>query len=118
MVVESRWFPKIVTGSRQPPKYSHSGSFPHKAPGHTLVMHSHITYGIGILHIMSADGHEADAESTDGAAERVAIYPGSFDPPTKGHLDTVARAARIFDRVIVGVGMNPVKDPFIEDDDR
>ena len=41
--------------------------------------------------------------------ERVAVYPGSFDPPTNGHLDIVARAARLFDRVVVGVGTNVSK---------
>jgi len=41
--------------------------------------------------------------------QRVAVYPGSFDPPTNGHLDIVARAARLFDRVVVGVGTNVSK---------
>ncbi|HEX4743115.1 MAG TPA: pantetheine-phosphate adenylyltransferase [Candidatus Limnocylindria bacterium] len=41
--------------------------------------------------------------------ERVAVYPGSFDPPTNGHIDIVARAARLFDRVVVGVGTNVSK---------
>jgi pantetheine-phosphate adenylyltransferase len=40
------------------------------------------------------------------ADERVAIYPGSFDPPTNGHLDIAERAARLFDRVVIGVGRN------------
>ena len=35
------------------------------------------------------------------ASQRVAIYPGSFDPPTNGHLDIVDRASRLFDRVEV-----------------
>ncbi len=39
----------------------------------------------------------------------VAVYPGSFDPITNGHLDIVARAAAVFDRVIVGVLANPRK---------
>jgi len=38
--------------------------------------------------------------------QRVAIYPGTFDPPTNGHLDIVDRAARLFDRVVIGVGRN------------
>lgn len=38
-----------------------------------------------------------------------AIYPGSFDPPTKGHVDLIQRAARLFDRVVVGVLVNPDK---------
>jgi pantetheine-phosphate adenylyltransferase len=41
--------------------------------------------------------------------ERIAIYPGSFDPPTRGHLDLIQRAARIFDKVIVAVAVNEAK---------
>ena len=40
---------------------------------------------------------------------RTALYPGTFDPVTIGHLDVVERASRIFDRLIVGVGDNPGK---------
>lgn len=40
-----------------------------------------------------------------------AIYPGTFDPVTNGHTDLVARAARLFDRVIVAVAANPAKTP-------
>lgn len=40
---------------------------------------------------------------------KVAVYPGSFDPPTKGHLDIIQRAAKIFDHVIVAVANNPSK---------
>jgi pantetheine-phosphate adenylyltransferase len=40
---------------------------------------------------------------------KIAVYPGSFDPITYGHLDVVARAAAVFDRVIVGVLRNPHK---------
>ena len=42
---------------------------------------------------------------------RTAIYPGSFDPLTNGHLDVVQRAARLFDRVIVAVAQNEGKQP-------
>lgn len=49
---------------------------------------------------------------------RLAIYPGSFDPPTLGHLDLVERAARLFDRVVVAVGSNPSKKPFLTVEDR
>jgi pantetheine-phosphate adenylyltransferase len=37
------------------------------------------------------------------------LYPGSFDPPTFGHLDVIERGRRLFDRVVVGVGRNPDK---------
>ncbi len=40
---------------------------------------------------------------------RTAVYPGSFDPITNGHLDIIKRASRIYDRVIVGVLNNPNK---------
>ena len=40
---------------------------------------------------------------------RLAVYPGSFDPLTKGHLDIIQRAARLFDAVIVAVSNNPSK---------
>lgn len=40
---------------------------------------------------------------------RIALYPGSFDPFTNGHLDILTRAARIFDHVIVGVLVHPTK---------
>ncbi len=42
--------------------------------------------------------------------ERIAIYPGSFDPPTNGHLDLIQRACRIFDKVIVAVAYNNEKE--------
>jgi pantetheine-phosphate adenylyltransferase len=41
--------------------------------------------------------------------EHIALYPGSFDPMTYGHLDVVARGRRLFDRLVVGVGQNPDK---------
>jgi pantetheine-phosphate adenylyltransferase len=42
-------------------------------------------------------------------SEKIAVYPGSFDPFTNGHLDVVDRALGIFDRVIVAVAANPDK---------
>jgi pantetheine-phosphate adenylyltransferase len=44
----------------------------------------------------------------------IAIYPGSFDPVTNGHLDLIARAAMIFDKVVVAVTRNPDKDALFE----
>ena len=40
-------------------------------------------------------------------SEHIAIYAGSFDPITSGHLDVVERARGMFDRIIVGIGHNP-----------
>jgi pantetheine-phosphate adenylyltransferase len=42
---------------------------------------------------------------------RTAIYPGSFDPLTNGHLDVIQRAAKLFDRVVVAVAVNEGKKP-------
>lgn len=44
---------------------------------------------------------------------RVAIYPGSFDPVTNGHLDVLQRALAVFDRVVVAVLANPRKSPLL-----
>ena len=43
--------------------------------------------------------------------KRVAIYPGSFDPPTNGHLDLIERGSKIFDELVVAILRNPEKDP-------
>ena len=48
----------------------------------------------------------------------VAVYPGSFDPITNGHLDVIERAARVFDRVVVAVLGNPRKSPLLAADER
>lgn len=44
------------------------------------------------------------------AQTSVAVYPGSFDPITNGHIDLVERTLRIFDRVILAIAINPAKD--------
>ncbi len=49
---------------------------------------------------------------------RLALYPGSFDPPTKGHQDLIRRAARIADRVVVAIAVNPAKQPLFSVDQR
>src|SRR6266478_4900408 len=51
-------------------------------------------------------------------SDRVAIYPGSFDPPTNGHLDIVERSAALFDRVVIGVGRNLSKKTLFDADQR
>ncbi|MBA2239147.1 MAG: pantetheine-phosphate adenylyltransferase [Lysobacter sp.] len=45
------------------------------------------------------------------ARSRIAVYPGTFDPITNGHIDLVARAAPLFERLIVGVAESPGKGP-------
>ena len=45
------------------------------------------------------------------AAARIAVYPGTFDPITNGHLDLVNRAAPLFERLVVGVAASPTKGP-------
>lgn len=47
-----------------------------------------------------------------------ALYPGSFDPVTTGHLDVIGRAARLFDELVVAVGTNTTKDPVFGVDER
>jgi len=47
----------------------------------------------------------------EGNRQVVAIYPGTFDPVTNGHLDLIARGAAIFDRLVVAVSKNLEKDP-------
>ncbi|MCU0889162.1 MAG: pantetheine-phosphate adenylyltransferase [Rubritepida sp.] len=50
--------------------------------------------------------------------ERVALYPGTFDPVTNGHHDVISRAAKLVDRLIVGVAMNAGKGPLFPLDER
>jgi len=49
---------------------------------------------------------------------RVAVYPGSFDPITLGHLNVMERASRLFDRLIVGIGVNIHKFPMFDAKER
>ena len=49
---------------------------------------------------------------------RIAVYPGSFDPTTNGHVDVIERALKIVDRVIVVVGDNPDKKPTFTTEER
>ncbi len=47
-----------------------------------------------------------------------ALYPGTFDPPTNGHVDLITRGAKLFDHLIVGVLINPVKNPLFTVEER
>lgn len=49
---------------------------------------------------------------------RIAVYPGSFDPVTNGHLDIIERSSRVFDKVIVGVLNNSGKKPLFTIEER
>jgi len=49
---------------------------------------------------------------------RVALYPGSFDPITKGHVDITARAAALFDQLVIGVFDTPSKDLMFSTEER
>lgn len=49
---------------------------------------------------------------------RIAVYPGSFDPITNGHLDIIKRSSRIYDKVVVGVLNNSAKTPLFTSDER
>lgn len=49
---------------------------------------------------------------------KIAVYPGSFDPITNGHVDVIRRASGVFDRIVVGVLANPRKQPLLSTTDR
>jgi len=49
---------------------------------------------------------------------RRAVYPGTFDPPTNGHIDIIRRSLEIFDEVVVAVTLNPDKSPLFSFDER
>jgi pantetheine-phosphate adenylyltransferase len=51
-------------------------------------------------------------------SSRIAVYPGSFDPITLGHLNVMERAAKLFDRLIVGVGVNIEKETMFTPEER
>jgi pantetheine-phosphate adenylyltransferase len=52
------------------------------------------------------------------AAMRRAIYPGSFDPVTNGHLDIIERGCKLFDEIIIAILVNPDKNPFFTVEER
>jgi pantetheine-phosphate adenylyltransferase len=49
---------------------------------------------------------------------RTGVYPGTFDPPTLGHQDIIGRAARLLDHLVIGVGINPAKNPLFSLEER
>ena len=63
---------------------------------------------ISIAHVQSPLGPRGPLKKS------IAIYPGSFDPPTNGHLDLIERGSKIFDELIVAILRNPEKDPAVQ----
>jgi pantetheine-phosphate adenylyltransferase len=55
---------------------------------------------------------------TSRPVARLAVYAGSFDPPTLGHLDLIERASALFSDVIVGIGRHPTRSPLFSVDER
>jgi pantetheine-phosphate adenylyltransferase len=51
-------------------------------------------------------------------AERIALYPGTFDPITNGHIDIISRAAKLVDKLVVGVAVNTGKGPVFSLEER
>lgn len=58
------------------------------------------------------------AEQAISHRPRVGVYPGTFDPITKGHLDIIRRGAKLVDRLVVGVATNPSKSPMFTLEER
>ena len=54
----------------------------------------------------------------DEKRNKLAVYPGTFDPLTNGHVDIIERGARLFDRIVVAILVNGEKDPLFAADER
>lgn len=52
------------------------------------------------------------------SVERIGLYPGTFDPITLGHYDIIKRAAKLVDTLVIGVAMNPGKNPLFSVEER
>lgn len=51
-------------------------------------------------------------------SSKLAVYPGSFDPVTNGHIDIIVRGLKLFDRIVVGILNNPAKSPLFSVEER
>src|SRR5207237_10510635 len=60
----------------------------------------------------------AHPQDASPMSTRIALYPGSFDPPTNGHLSIIQRGLKMFDGLIVAVLKNPAKDALFSVDER
>jgi len=56
--------------------------------------------------------------SQTSTSSRIAVFPGTFDPFTLGHLDLIRRGSRLYEQLIVGVGENPDKSPLMQASER
>jgi pantetheine-phosphate adenylyltransferase len=63
-------------------------------------------------------GKETMADTAAHRLSRIGLYPGTFDPVTNGHLDVIARAARLLDKLVVGVAINTGKGPLFTLEER
>src|ERR1700759_1809515 len=61
---------------------------------------------------------ETMGDTADHNPRRIGLYPGTFDPVTNGHLDVIARAARLLDKLVVGVAINTGKGPLFTLEER
>ena len=59
-----------------------------------------------------------DGERKTGIDMKTAVFPGSFDPVTVGHMDLIARSAGMFDRLVIGVLVNSGKSPLFSIEER
>lgn len=50
--------------------------------------------------------------------ERICLFPGTFDPVTKGHIDVIERAVSLFDKLVIGIGVNSSKQPMFSVEQR
>src|SRR5215813_6729066 len=64
------------------------------------------------------DSHRRWVMPKSELSPRVAVYTGTFDPVHLGHLDVIRRGSRLFDRMVIGVGVNPDKQPFFSTEER
>jgi pantetheine-phosphate adenylyltransferase len=67
---------------------------------------------------MRPDSSRKPARNTIPTVSKGALYPGTFDPITRGHADLIRRCARLFDRVVVAVAASPKKQPLLPLEDR
>src|SRR5262249_57972638 len=58
------------------------------------------------------------AQARPGSMSRTALFPGSFDPVTNGHLDLVRQAVRLADRLVLAIGAHPGKSPLFSVEER